>query len=135
MGWEIPIFHFNVNHKPRILAYLKPLASEANTQELDHVYDLVNNALSEYFNDDDFKYNSEELRLFYLQLPAEGFILWHPEQVYEQERIEFIYGARIPDGNRLTSIDIPEIPQNFPHIFWNKPDEDQNHPTEPDQSS
>ncbi|MGB9040336.1 MAG: hypothetical protein WCC23_17760 [Acinetobacter calcoaceticus] len=124
MGWEIPIFHISVNGKPRVLAYLNPLASEANTQELHYVYDLVNKTLRKYFNDDDFTYNSEELRLFYLQLPAEGFILWHPEQVHKQEQIDFIYGVKIPDVNRLTSIDIPEIPENFPHIFWEKPEED-----------
>ncbi|MFW2801548.1 hypothetical protein [Acinetobacter baumannii] len=123
MGWEIPIFHVSVNGKPRVLAYLKPLASEAYTQELNHVYDLVNDVLKEFFNDDDFTYNSEELRLFYLQQPAEAFILWHPEQVHNQEKIDFIYGVRIPDIDRLTSIDIPEIPENFPHIFWNTPEE------------
>ncbi|EPH7255967.1 hypothetical protein ACWKA7_001557 [Acinetobacter baumannii] len=135
MGWEIPIFHISVSGKPRVLAYLKPSASEAYTEELNHVYDLVNNALNEYFNDDAFKYNSEELRLFYLQLPAEGFILWHPEQVRNQEQIQFISGARIPNASRLTTIDIPEIPENFPHIFWEKSKEDQNQPIEPAQSS
>jgi len=135
MGWEIPIFHISVNGKPRVLAYLKPTASEANTEELNHVYDIVNNALNELFNDDEFMYNSEELRLFYLQLPAEAFILWHPKQIHNQEQIQFIFGARIPDANRLTSIDIPEIRENFPHIFWEKSKEDQNQPIEPAQSS
>ncbi|MEX2966010.1 hypothetical protein AB3569_08790 [Acinetobacter baumannii] len=64
MGWEIPIFHFRVNGEPRVLAYLKPHASEAYTEELRYVYDLVNDELNEYFNDDEFTYNSNELRLF-----------------------------------------------------------------------
>ncbi|EHU1483078.1 hypothetical protein A1Z73_RS13490 [Acinetobacter baumannii] len=120
MGWEIPIFHFRVNGEPRVLAYLKPHASEAYTKELSYVYDLVNDALNEYFNDDEFTYNSNELRLFYLQRPAEAFILWHPDQVHNQEQIQFVYGVGIPNANRLTTIDIPEIPESFPHIFWDK---------------
>lgn len=120
MGWEIPIFHFSVDGKPRVLAYLKPHASEAYTEELNYVYEQVNDALNEYFNDDEFTYNPDELRLFYLQRPAEAFILWHPEQVHNQEQIQFVFGVRIPDASRLTTIDIPEIPENFPHIFWDK---------------
>ncbi|MDA4857565.1 hypothetical protein PGJ95_01905 [Acinetobacter baumannii] len=116
MGWVVPVFRVKIDGNFHTLAYLKPTASEAFTKELAFVYNLINSSLTDYFQHDKDNYHPEELSLFFLNNSKDAFKLWKPD--YQQLQIPFIYSFGIPNLDRLTTIQIDEIPLNFPHIFW-----------------
>jgi len=126
MGWEIPIFRISVNGNPRVLAYLRPIASEGFVDELVYIYELVNSSLIEYFKAEKLEYKPEELRLCFLSQQVDSYQLWQPPKLGSQENIHFIYSFGIHNLPRVTAIEVPHIPENFPHIFWEKSEETTN---------
>lgn len=125
MGWQIPIYNIKIDTNPRLLAFLKPTAAHVFDQELKSIYDNINSSLTAYFEDDEFEYIPENLRLYFLNASNDSFVIWQPETNI-QESVSLLNGIAISKMESLTEIAITNIPENFPHVFWEKLDETTN---------
>lgn len=118
MGWAIPIYRVVKNGQSQIFAYLKPVASEAFSDELERVYNYIDSLLKIHLNSTDDEYDSEKLSLYFLKIEEEKYYCWKPNN--QISKINFFEGAPREGLEPTLLINIPEIQENFPHIFWEK---------------
>lgn len=116
MSYQIPVYQLQTNDNDEIyfLAHLNELTSEANVNELNEVFNYMDESLNEIFQQNNTSYARENLRLFFFERLRNVYKLWYPQgkeaflnKDFDKSKLE-----------KVAVINFDKIKENFPHIFW-----------------
>lgn len=121
MEFYIPIYVFKVGDRLQFGAHLNPWAFNAGYPELGQVFKLVDSALEEEF--DDLGYETNNLKLFYHHPQDQRFYyFWDTRtQISFEDKLPYKTGIEILSQDPIWIIKLNGIPNNMPHIFFQKP--------------
>ena len=121
MGFYIPVYVFKVSGRPQFGAHLNPWAFNARYPELGQVFECVDSCLKKKF--DDLEYETNNLKLFYHHPQDQQFYyFWDTNtQVSFEDKLPYKSGVEILSQDPICIIELNEIPNNMPHILFEKP--------------